>query len=302
MSNLITEAHVQQYKDTILGLYQQQGSKFRGAVREVAVNAKQYFFERLGATAAIKRTTRHSGTPLVNSPHSRRMVTMTDYEWADLIDDFDKVRMLISPESEYARNAAYALGRAYDDEVIVAFTAVAKAGETGATDVTFASDYAATRSGTDGDWDFSAAALTLANILKLTKDLDEGDVPREGRFISISPAGLEQLLKQSTTPNVSSADYMMVKALVNGEINSGLGFERWITTTRLPTKTGDATQRYGFAWHRDSMGIAVGKDITGKIDVRPDMSYSTQVYACMVMGATRIQGEGVVRFLIDEDN
>ena len=48
---------------------------------------------------------------MVDTPHSRRMVTMDAYEWADLIDDADKVQMLIDPTSTYARAAAAAMGR-----------------------------------------------------------------------------------------------------------------------------------------------------------------------------------------------
>ena len=40
------------------------------------------------------------------TPHSRRMVTMDHYEYADLIDDPDKVQMLIDPTSSYANAAA----------------------------------------------------------------------------------------------------------------------------------------------------------------------------------------------------
>jgi hypothetical protein len=41
-------------------------------------------------------------TPLAETPHSRRMVTMDHWEYADLIDDSDKVQMLIDPTSSYA--------------------------------------------------------------------------------------------------------------------------------------------------------------------------------------------------------
>ena len=41
-----------------------------------------------------------------DTPHSRRMVTMDHYEYADLIDDQDKVQMLIDPTSTYANAAA----------------------------------------------------------------------------------------------------------------------------------------------------------------------------------------------------
>ena len=55
------------------------------------------------------------------------------YEYADLIDNQDKVRTLIDPTSSYAIAAAYALGRAVDDEIITAVTGTAYTGETGST-------------------------------------------------------------------------------------------------------------------------------------------------------------------------
>lgn len=292
MSFQVTEWFVQQYKANVVTLYQQRGSKLRGTVREESVTGKAHFFERLGPTAAVKRTTRHADTPLVDSPHSRRMVTLVDYEWADLVDQQDKIRMLVDPASEYAQNAAMALGRAYDDEVIAAFDGIAKAGEDGTTNVTFASEAA-------GDLDFSAAALTTANILRVKKALDDKDVPPDDRYIVVSPAALEQLLKQSTAPNATSADYNTVKALVQGEIDTWVGF-KWIVTTRLPSPA--ANMRYCFAWHRDSMGVGVGKDIMTRITERADKSYAVQVYVCGTFGAVRVQGEGVVRFKINETN
>ena len=63
----------------------------------------------------------------MDTPHSRRMVTMDSWEWADLIDDADKVRMLIDPTSSYAKAAAAAMGRAMDDEIIAAATGTAAA-------------------------------------------------------------------------------------------------------------------------------------------------------------------------------
>ena len=269
-------------------LYQQNGSKLKGKVREETLVGKQHFFERLGATAAVKRTTRHADTPQVDSPHSRRMVSASDFEWADLVDQQDKLKMLIDPQSDYAINAAKALGRAYDDEVIAAFDGLVYSGETGATTITFANDSPA------GDLDPSAAAVVINDLLDIKKSLDDKDVDPDGRFILVSPAMLHQWLRKA---EVSSADYNSIKALVQGTLTSFLGFE-WVTSTRLPTAAG--TDKYGFAWHRDSMGIAVSKDITTRIDERSDKSYATQVYACMTMGATRVQGSGVVRFRIDE--
>ena len=109
MSVQITTAFVEQYKSNVFHLAQQKGSKLRDAVRTESIVGKSHFFERIGSTAAVKRTSRHADTPRVDTPHSRRKVTMDDYDWADLIDDSDKVRLLISPQSEYAKAGAYAM-------------------------------------------------------------------------------------------------------------------------------------------------------------------------------------------------
>ena len=60
---------------------------------------------------------------------------MVDYEYADLIDKQDQVRTLIDPTSSYAQAAAFALGRAMDDEIISAISGNAFSGETGSTTV-----------------------------------------------------------------------------------------------------------------------------------------------------------------------
>lgn len=294
MSQQITTAFVQQFKANVINLYQQQGSKLRNFVREEQVEGKLRYFERLGVTAAVKRTTRHGDTPLIDSPHSRRLVTMVDYEWADLVDQQDKIRLLISPESEYAKNAAWALGRAFDNEIIGAFDGTAFAGETGGTSVTFT-----TANGAAGDEDFSAAALTLQNLVQVKKDLDLKDVQASERYLVISPAALFQLLKQSGTgiPTVTSSDYFNVKALVEGAVDTVLGF-KVIVTTLLPSPA--ANMRFCYAWHRNAMAIGLGKDITTRITERADKSYSVQVYVSATMSATRVQEEGVVRFKINE--
>jgi hypothetical protein len=251
------------------------------------MKAKMHFFDRLGATAAVLKSVRHGATPIVDSPHSRRAVVMADYEWADLVDQQDEIRILIDPKSQYAINAVKALKRTYDDVVIAAFDADALSGENGTDTVTFVNEDA-------GDEDFSAAAMDIEDLLTLKQDLDEQEVPEDGRFILVAPSVLSQLLRDT---EVSSADFNSIKTLVRGEIDTYLGF-KFITSNRLPTVA--STDKYGFAWHKESMGVAMGMPIKTNISVRDDLSYATQVYAAMTMGAVRLQGAGVVRYRFDD--
>ena len=112
-------------------LSQQMGSRLRDAVRIENVVGKNAFIDQIGVATAALRSSRHADTPQMDTPHARRRLSLADYEYADLIDDQDKVRMLIDPTSSYAQAAAAAMGRAMDDVIITAATGTASTGETG---------------------------------------------------------------------------------------------------------------------------------------------------------------------------
>lgn len=285
MSTQITTAFSQQFSTNVQLLSQQMGSILRGGVSEESVTGEKAFFDQVGAAAAVKRTSRHQDTPMVETPHSRRMVTMDSYEWADLIDDADKVRMLIDPTSTYARAAAAAMGRAMDDAIIEAATGTAKTGKAGATSTSMLSAHQIANGSAD---------LTLAKLIEAKKILDLASVdPSIPRHIAVGPDQIEALLNSTT---VTSSDFNTIKALVQGEINTFLGFQFHVST-RL-AKSGNI--RTCFAWAEDGLKLAVGKDVMSRIDERSDKSYSTQVYYCATFGATRMEEEKVVQIDCDE--
>lgn len=285
MSNQITTAFVQQFSANVQMLSQQTGSLLRGSVDEESVTGEKAFFDQVGSSAAVKRTSRHGDTPMVETPHSRRMVTMDSYEWADLIDDADKVRMLADPTSVYAKSAAAAMGRAMDDSIIAAATGSALTGKSGSTSTAMTSSHIIAHGSAD---------LTIAKLITAKKTLDLASVdPSIPRYIAVGPDQIEALLN---TTSVTSADFNTVKALVQGEVDTFLGF-KFITSTRLAVASNIRTC---FAWAEDGVKLAVGKDVMSRIDERSDKSYSTQVYYCATFGATRMEEEKVVSILCDE--
>ena len=280
MSNQVTTAFVQQYSANVQMLSQQMGSLLRDKVRLASVVGKNAFFDQVGSVTAIKRTSRHGDTPQIDTPHARRRVSLVDYEFADLIDDQDKVRMLIDPTSSYAQAAAYAMGRAMDDEIIAAALGTSYTGETGSTSTALPSSQKITEAGTDG--------LTIAKLRNAKKILDLNNVdPSIPRFIIVGPKQIDDLLG---TTQVTSSDFNTVKALANGEINSFLGFN-FIMSNRLTT-TGSMRQCIAFA--QDGLALGVGKDVMARIDERADKGYATQVYYCASFGSTRMEEEKVV--------
>ena len=286
MSVQITTAFVEQYKSNVFHLAQQKGSKLRDAVRTESIVGKSHFFERIGSTAAVKRTSRHADTPRVDTPHSRRKVTMDDYDWADLIDDSDKVRLLISPQSEYAKAGAYAMGRTMDDVIIAAATGNAFGGVSGGSTIALPAGQKIAHGST---------GLTIAKLISAKETLDAANVdPDEARTIVCSAKQISDLLG---TTQITSSDFNSVKALVQGDIDTFMGF-KFIRSERLGTDSNGNRQVLAFT--NTSMGLALGKDIQTKISERADKNYSTQVYLCMTIGATRVEDEKVIEIACTE--
>lgn len=280
MSNQITSAFVEHYSRNVLELAQQKGSKLRAAVRVEPVTGKNAYIDRVGAVAAKRRTSRHADTPQLDTPHSRRRVSLVDYDWADLIDDVDKVRMIIDPASPYTRAGAWAMGRAMDDEIIAAFTGTAYSGVDGSGTVALPAGQQVAA---------GAAGLTIAKLLAAKEVLDGNDVDDTvPRFVALASKQVTDLLN---TTEVKSSDFNTVKALAQGEIDTFLGF-KFIRTERLGLdSSGD---RQVIAWAQDGVALAVGKEPVARIDERADKNYATQVYYSMAIGATRLEEEKVV--------
>ena len=285
MSSQITTSFVEQYSSNVAMLSQQMGSKLRSSVDVESVTGKNAFFDQVGVTAAQLRTSRHGDTPQLDTPHSRRRLSLADYEWADLVDDVDKVRMLVDPTSSYAKAAAAAMNRAMDDVIITAFNASASTGVAGGSSTALpSSQKTATSDQSDG--------LTITKLLAAKKILDNNDVdPSLRRYIVCGPQQISDLLG---TTQVTSSDYNSVRALATGAVNTFLGFE-FIMSTRLNMDSSYTTDRLVFAYTEDAIKLGIGKDISAKISERADKSYSTQVYYAMSLGAVRMEEKKVIQ-------
>jgi hypothetical protein len=274
-------------------LLQQKGSKLRDAVTIGSYQGKAAkAIEQVGSVNAQKRTVRHGDTPLISTPADARWVYPNDYEWADLIDDQDKLRMLIDPQSSYALNGAYALGRAMDDEIIEAFFGTAKTGENGSTNTTFPASQ-------DVDADVGAAGATGLNIAKLREAkkilmANEVDIDNDPLFCVITAEQHDDLLNEA---QAISLDYNTRPVLVDGKITAFMGFN-FIHTERLGVDGSSYRRVPAFA--KSGMHLGMWNDINTMISERDDKGYATQVYVKGTFGATRTEEEKVVEIKCSE--
>tara|TARA_A100000172_G_scaffold75541_1_gene58397 strand:+ start:24 stop:905 length:882 start_codon:yes stop_codon:yes gene_type:complete len=277
----ITTAFVEQYKGNVEHLVQQKGSRLRESVGVETVVGKNAFFEQVGSTAAQQRTSRHSDTPRMDTPHARRRVSLIDFDWADLIDDEDRVRMLIDPQSPYASAAAWAMGRAMDEQIVSAADGTAFTGVAGGTSTSYDSSNTV-----DVQVGISPAADTGLNVGKLRaakQILDANEAEDGDRYMIINAKQLQNLLGQT---EVTSSDFATVKSLVNGEVDSFMGFT-FIRTELIGTDS-NSDHKVLF-WQKAGMKLAIGAEPSIKISERADKNHATQVFASMAIGATRMQ-------------
>ena len=279
MSTNITTAFVQQYKTTLQQLVQQSGSRLRSAVTVENFHGKgAKAIEQVGAMTATKLTTRHGDTPRADTPHSARWIFPTDYAVSDMIDDEDKLRALIDPQSIYSKNFQDALNRAVDDEIIAAATGTAYVGENGTTTEAFDTSNWEIPSGSVG--------LTVAKLRTAKKMLMRAENnPDEEYFCILKAEQIEDLLGETLAVSI---DYNQVKPLANGEITRFMGFT-FIHSERLGASGGDDRV---LAFPKSGLMLGLWNDIETRIDQLPTRNYSTQVYARMTVGATRTHEAG----------
>ena len=234
MSTQITTAFVKQYTDNVMLLVQQQGSRLRNAVRlETGKVGEEVFMERIGSTNAQEVTSRHADSPLIDTPHDRRRVVPKSYDWGDMVDNSDKLRMLIDPASPYAVNAAYAMGRAMDDLIISEALGTAYTGKSGSTSQTLPSAQKVAVAFNTYDSGSGDRGLTIGKLIEARRILGAGEADdydmggRPNLFIVANAKQMAKLLSDTSMGGTSgsggisaaSADYNSVRALVSGELD-----------------------------------------------------------------------------------
>lgn len=308
MSFQVNVAFVQQYSTNVQMLLQQKGGRLRDCVQVESFKGKAAkAVEQFGAVTPVKNLSRHADTPLISTPHDARWVYPNDYDWADLIDDQDKLRMLIDPQSPYAQNAANAMRRAEDEEILLSFFGTSQTGENGTTAVTFpGGQIVAVNVGT-------AAATAGMNIAKLRGAkkllLAAGvDIDNDPLFCAITSNEHDALLNEA---QAISLDYNDKPVLVEGRIKAFMGFNfvnvEFTDTTSYPQASGGGVAGNGLlngsgyrmvpAWAKSMVKLGMWNEIQTTVDRRPDKRNSTQVYTTGTYGATRLQEKGVVQIL-----
>ena len=295
MSTQITTALRQTYSADVALLSQQKASRLFQACRTETLNAEFGYFDQVGSVTAVERFTRHADTPFTEIPFSRRQVRMRDFELSDIIDKQDKVRMAFDPGSPTMLAFAAAQGRQLDQTVIDAYFGTAYTGKTGATSTVFLAGNQIANNYVESGGAVSSG-LTVAKLRKAKELLDAAEAgvdPDEARFIACTSHEVTNLLRQT---EITSADYNNVKALVNGDVGTFMGF-KFIRTELVPLNA--SSYRRVMAWVKSGVLIATGDPGETNAEKDPTKGFNTRIHTKFTVGATRMEEAKAVEIICD---
>lgn len=275
----LSTAFVTLFDAEVKQAYQGQ-AQLRPAVRvRSGVEGSTYKFPKIGKGVAQVRIPQSDVTPL-NVTYGSVTATLSDYIAAEYSDIFMQAKVNFDERAELVKVVSGAIGRRQDQLIIDALVA-------SSTSNTVASSIGG-----------SNTNLNLDKLLAAKKLLDAKNVPMDNRHIFIHANNLSGLLGET---KVTSSDFNSIKALVNGELNTFLGFNFHTIGDRdeggLPLSAGD---RKVYAFHRDAIGMAEGIAPKTEINYIPEKT-SFLVASMFSAGAVAIDAEGIVEITCDEN-
>lgn len=256
-----------------------QGIKsLRESVRvKTGVEGSTHRFPKAGAGVATQHN-RGNDVVAMNAGRDKVTVTLSDWDAFDYEDIMDINKLNFDDKKIIADSTVKAIGRREDQLIIDALSATVGTATTIGTGI-------------------ADMSVSILRTVKYT--LDENNVPSEDRYIVHSPKALEDLLGAT---EVTSSDFNTIKALVQGELSTFLGFKFIMIGERteggLPTPAG--SQRYNFAYHKMAVGLAVGKDMTTMVDWIAE-KLAWQIGCVYSAGAIAIDTDGIVVIHTKED-
>jgi len=305
----IDNSFVDMFSANVMHLSQQSESRLYPFIREEMHNGEAKFYDRRGTTEMKRKEGRHSDVIYSTPDYSRRMVVLEDWYDAFLVDEEDKLRVIHTPESEDAIAMAQSMGRKMDEIIIDGALGNAYGGKKGQTPIALPdSQKLAAFDGVSA----IGIGLNVVTLRALRKKFKQNEAIRKGEklIFAIAAQQSDDLLGQT---EVTSADYANVKALVDGETDTFMGF-KFVETELLPFN--DVAITYTVATGLVGAGggtIAIGtarrciaftekrallfsraRLLTSRITEMPGKHYANQVYSAMSMGGTRMEEEQLV--------
>jgi len=281
VSKSADQAFVDAFDDEVKHAYQ-GGGKLRDCVSvRNNIGAQSIQFQKLG-TATMRDNARQSKFEPADVAHTKATATLTDKRVSELTDVFDDDKMNINERQELAKIFGNSMGREEDQTIYDIMD-----------DQSYSGDQQIGTSVGSG-----SGEMNITKLRQAKNHFDEIEAPMSDRFFVMTPKAQMQLL---STTEVASQDYNQVKALVQGEVDTFLGF----TFKTLPPSREEGgiavntNTANNYAFHKRSVGCAIG---TGpRTDVDWNSTYASWLtQSFLSIGCAIRDDEGQVQVQSDQ--
>jgi hypothetical protein len=279
MSISLSNAFVTLFDAEVKQAYQGMAKLVPAVRQRRGVEGSTVKFPKVGKGVATIRVPQTDVTPL-NVSFSSVTLTLSDYNAAEYSDIFSQAKVNFDERQELVQVVAGAMGRRQDQMILDALAA-------SSTSLTVSNDIG----GSDTN-------MNITKLREAKRLMDKNNVPPDGRNIIIHANGLANLLSETS---VTSSDFNSVKALVQGELNTYLGFTFHVLGDRSEggLAIDGSLDRSCFAFHKDAVGYGEG------IAMRTEINYIAEKTSWLVnevfsAGAVAIDDEGIVKITCRE--
>lgn len=283
-------------------LLQQQTSRLEQFMTvDRGLSGKVVYYDQFGILDFEEKTTRLAPTKLDEAPTFKRSMRPKMFHKSIGYDEFDgkKLGDIDLPVSKTIEGLRAAAGRRMDDVAISAFLGTNYIGEDGVDAVELGNPVPVNyvESGTASDSNLTVAKLRATLEWFQQNEAWGQDSENYGDKLVMAVTS-SQIMSMLRSIEVTSSDYNDVKALVDGKVDTFLGF-KFIRTQRLPLDPKTKVRKC-LAWVKSRAQFGLWEDFKVKVSVRDDLDEALQIRAKFACGATRLQEEGFKAVLCSE--
>ena len=291
----IPEHYTTEFDSNWQHLTQQTKKRFEGCATLDTVRGKEKRYNQLDQSTMRQITARNEPTVASEIDTALRWLRPKFFEKTSLLDEWDDQLLgdVVLPTSQITRSHVMAYNRTCDQVLIDAIEGNAVTGEDGTTltAVPSTQKVVVNLSG-------SSEGLTVGKLIEAKSILGKNDVYEDqdgdDLIASVTQQQLDDLL---AITQITSADYNGVKALVEGKVDTFMGFK--FKRSQLLSLVTATDVRTCLFYAKSGVVLADGQMGT-KLSIRDDLSESLQIRTKCSLGATRLEEKKIVLVYCDE--
>jgi hypothetical protein len=244
-------------------------------------------------TEAVESTDRYGDTPIMEVGRARRWVTPRKYDWGTLVDNIDKLKLVLDPTSNLVMAARMAMGRALDRKVIMpAFFGAALQGKdltdaTNGTAVVFDTTKYRVANTVGSAGGATAVGLNVDKIIKVKQLFIQNEVDLDAEKLNIAITD-QQWADLFADIKAVNGDYINGRPIAEGDLGMIMNVN-FIKVQQLPSTGASPNDRLLPVWVKSGIQLRKWKEVTTSMALDPTKKFRPRVYMEMAAGAVRSQ-------------